>query len=53
MEVHIFDFDQDIYGETLIIRFLQFIRNEKKFSDIQELKDQLKDDKKTILKIFK
>lgn len=48
MEVHIFDFDQDIYGETLIIRFLDFIRIEKKFSDIQELKNQLKTDMQTV-----
>ncbi len=48
MEVHIFDFNQEIYGETLIIRFLDFIRIEKKFSDIQELKKQLDTDMKTV-----
>ncbi|QNL21144.1 bifunctional riboflavin kinase/FAD synthetase [Hyphobacterium sp. CCMP332] len=48
MEVHIFDFNQEIYGETLIVRFLDFIRIEKKFSDIQELKIQLDTDMKTV-----
>ncbi len=48
MEVHIFDFDQNIYGETLIVRFIDFIRFEKKFSDIQELMDQLKTDMNTV-----
>jgi riboflavin kinase/FMN adenylyltransferase len=53
MEVHIFEFDQDIYGETLIVRFLDFIRNEKKFSDIQELKEQLQKDKEAVLNVIK
>src|SRR6185295_6904164 len=38
-EVHIFDFDADIYGQQLTVRFLHFIRNERKFSGIDELKE--------------
>lgn len=53
MEVHIFEFDQDIYGETLILRFLDFIRNERKFSDIQGLKRQLQMDMEAVLNVIK
>lgn len=52
IEVNIFNFDQEIYGETLIIRFLHFVRIEEKFSDIQELKEQLGRDKKEILNLI-
>lgn len=44
IEVHIFDFDQQIYGEKLRISFVGQIRKEKKFSDLEELKKQLKKD---------
>jgi len=45
MEVHIFDFDADIYGKEVQTQFVQRLRDEKKFSGIGELKDQLKEDK--------
>jgi riboflavin kinase/FMN adenylyltransferase len=44
LEVHIFDFDQDIYGEKINIKFVKFIRNEKKFNNKQELSQQIKQD---------
>lgn len=40
-ETHILDFDQKIYGEKIIIEFLDFIRDEKKFSSLDELKEQI------------
>lgn len=43
-EVHIFDFNQDIYGETLKVELLDFIRPEKKFSGLDELKSQIEID---------
>lgn len=46
MEVHIFDFDEDIYGQELRIFYVKKIRQEKKFSDIEALKLQLVSDKK-------
>lgn len=45
VEVNIFDFDQEIYGENLKVEFLQKIRNEKKFDGLEELKAQIAKDK--------
>ncbi len=44
IEVHIFDFNKNIYGETLKIEFIKHIREEKKFSSVEELKNQIKKD---------
>lgn len=44
-EVHIFDFDKDIYGEEITIYFLNRIRDEKKFNNLDELKSQLEHDR--------
>ena len=41
LEVNIFDFNQDIYGEGMEIRFVKRIRDERKFEDLQGLKKQL------------
>lgn len=41
LEVHIFDFDQDIYGQRLMVRFRSFIREEKKFESFEELRKQI------------
>ena len=40
-ETNIFDFEGDLYGKTVTIEFLQFIRPEKKFSSIDELSAQV------------
>lgn len=45
IEVNIFDFNQDIYGETLKIEFVKWIRNEEKFTNLDELKQALANDK--------
>lgn len=37
VETHIFDFDKDIYNKTVKISFLEFIRPEQKFDDVNEL----------------
>lgn len=44
-EVHIFDFDEDIYGKEITIYFEDRIRDEKKFKDLEELKSQLMKDR--------
>lgn len=44
VEVHIFDFDQDIYGKTVDVAFRTFIREEKKFDSFEELAAQIKKD---------
>jgi len=44
VEVHIHDFNADIYGEKIQVEVLKKIRDEQKFSDLEELKVQLKKD---------
>lgn len=44
IETHIFDFDTDIYGETIEIEFLHKLRDEKKFPTVNDLIDQIKTD---------
>lgn len=48
LEVHILDFEKDIYGENLTVYFNKMIRAEKKFSSLDALKSQIKLDIKTI-----
>lgn len=45
LEVHIFYFREDIYGEFIFIRFIDKLRDEKKFNSVAELKQQLEIDK--------
>ena len=45
IEVNIFDFDRDIYGKSLKVFVKKFLRTEKKFSGLEELKAQLALDK--------
>jgi riboflavin kinase / FMN adenylyltransferase len=52
IEAHLFDFSEDIYGETITIFFYEFIREERKFSGLEELKSQLAKDKITVRKIL-
>ncbi len=44
LEVHLFGFDQTIYGEYLTVRFIDFIRDEKTFKSIEDLVEQLNKD---------
>ncbi len=53
LEVNIFDFDQMIYGKTVQIRFVERIRDEKKFDGVEDLKKQLNDDKIEVEYVFK
>ena len=46
-EVHIFNFNKNIYGEHLKVLFLKKIRDEKKFNSVEDLKNQLIKDKDT------
>ncbi|MFS0875962.1 riboflavin kinase [Solibacillus isronensis] len=43
-EVHIFEFDKEIYGELLKVEIRSFIRREKKFRNVEDLKKQLAED---------
>lgn len=44
LEVNIFDFDENIYGEDIKIEFEEMIRSEKKFTSIDDLKTQISKD---------
>lgn len=52
IEVHLIDFDNEIYGEKLKVEFISFIRDERKFDSLDALKQQLNQDKSTILSKF-
>ena len=53
LETHIFNFDKMIYGEVIKIEFIDYIREENKFSSLDELKNQLKTDKNKINSNYK
>jgi riboflavin kinase/FMN adenylyltransferase len=48
LEVHIFDFNHDIYSEEIEVEFIKRVRDEQKFANVDELKAQLKKDEETI-----
>ncbi|MCY7376451.1 MAG: bifunctional riboflavin kinase/FAD synthetase [Pyrinomonadaceae bacterium] len=52
IESYVFDFDGDLYGDVLRVRFLHRIRDEKKFGGIEELKTQIGKDTNTALRFF-
>lgn len=53
IEAHISDFNDNIYGQELTLRFIKFLRHEIKFSSINELKKQLKIDLNNSIYYFK
>ena len=46
LELHLFDLDRDIYGEDIEVRFVRYLRPEKKFEDMEALAAQIADDVK-------
>jgi riboflavin kinase/FMN adenylyltransferase len=44
IETHIFDFDQSIYGEKVVLKFEKFVRPEQKFESLEALKAQIQRD---------
>lgn len=51
VEVNIFDFDQNIYGQMVRVEMIKKIRGEKKFTSLDELKDQIEKDKLMIINL--
>lgn len=52
LEVHLFDFEEEIYGKEVQVRFVKRIRDEKKFSGVDELISQLQKDEKEAKEIL-
>ena len=51
LEVHLFNFSENLYNKYLTVNFLKFIRKEKKFKNIGQLKKQIKIDLQKARKI--
>ncbi len=52
LEIHILNFNEDIYGKKVRIEFLDFLRGQRKFDSVQALKDRLALDKRAALDFF-
>lgn len=52
IEVHIFDFNKVIYGDKLRIEFMEYIRDDQKFENLEGLKAQLKKDQEAALRVL-
>lgn len=53
LEVNIFDFNADIYDQSLTIHFIKLLRQEQKFSDVSALQKQLEIDKQDATRTLK
>ena len=49
METHIIGFDGDLYGREIRVELMRFIRDERRFDNLDELKIQLESDKNSVL----
>lgn len=52
IEVHLFDFDQVLYGKEMSLRFLQRLRGEQKFEGVEALRMQLEKDERAARRFF-
>jgi riboflavin kinase/FMN adenylyltransferase len=52
IEVNIFDFNQEIYGQYVTMYFMEFLRHDVKFPGLETLKEQLKKDKEDTIAYF-
>jgi len=52
LEFHLFDFDRDLYGEEIELRFLEYLRPEQKFDNLADLREQIARDVKRAHEIF-
>ena len=53
VEVHLFDFESDLYDRSIQIELYKRLRSEKRFESLEALSAQLKEDQSTTLKYFK
>ena len=52
LEVHLFDFDRDIYGEYIHVDFIAYLRGEEKFESVDELVAQMSKDVENVRSIL-
>ena len=52
IESNIINFDEDIYGKEIKVRFVDFVRDDIKFDDTEALKNQIEKDKLNIINIL-
>ncbi|MCG2588076.1 bifunctional riboflavin kinase/FAD synthetase [Rhodohalobacter sulfatireducens] len=52
LEVHILDFNTEIYGKDVQLQFVKRIRDEKQFNGLEELKNQLNKDKEEVKSVL-
>lgn len=52
LEAHIFNFNEDIYDQLLLVSFVHRIRGEQKFDSPEELAEQLREDAETVMNLF-
>lgn len=52
IEVNILDFNHDIYGSTLTLEFVEYLRDEKKFNSLDDLIEAIKGDEDNTRRIF-
>ena len=52
VEIHLIDFDGNLYGKNIFVEFIKFIREEKKFDSLDDLKVQLNKDRQKAKKLL-
>jgi riboflavin kinase/FMN adenylyltransferase len=52
LEIHLLDFDRDIYGKDLEVRFIRFLRPEQKFDSLEGLVRQIERDVRQARELF-
>ncbi len=52
IEVNIFDFDRDIYGKAIMLKFMHRLRGDRKFRSREELLEQIRKDKTEALRLL-
>jgi riboflavin kinase/FMN adenylyltransferase len=50
IEIHIPNFEEDLYGKAITFEIISKIRDEKKFNNLEDLKEQIKKDIELCLK---
>ncbi|MDX5420354.1 MAG: bifunctional riboflavin kinase/FAD synthetase, partial [Hymenobacteraceae bacterium] len=53
LEVHLINFEGNLYGQSLTVEFVEMLRQEKKFEGLEALKTQLAKDKEAALRILR